>query len=135
MDLRRGAIGKVANTVTVWGILLGIPRPPYTRSVGMVVETVGRRSGKRFRIPVGYIEEDGRLIVVAEDGARADWVRNALARDGRLRLHLRGRWRDARLRLVEGDPEAYLRRMSKLHAYFVRRHSSTPGVAEIALEP
>ena len=134
MDLRKGIIGRVANTITVWGIQLGIPRPPYTRSVGMVVETVGRRSGKRRRIPVGYIEEDGKLIVVVEDGARADWVRNALARDGRLRVHLRGRWRDARIRLIEGDPESYLQRMNKVHAYFVRRHSSTPGVAEITLE-
>jgi deazaflavin-dependent oxidoreductase (nitroreductase family) len=100
----------------------------------MVIETVGRKSGKRRRLPVGYIEEDGKLIVVVEDGARADWVRNALAREGRLRVHLRGRWREARLRLIEGDPEAYLRRMSKTHAFFVRRHSSVPGVAEITLE-
>ena len=134
MDLRKGLIGRVANGVTVWGILLGIPRPPYTRNVGMVIETVGRKSGKRRRLPVGYIEEDGRLIVVVEDGARADWVRNALARDGRLRIHLRGRWRDARLRLIEGDPEAYLQRMNKIHAYFVRRHSSASGVAEITVE-
>jgi hypothetical protein len=80
------------------------------------------------------MEEGGKLIVVVEDGARADWVRNALARDGSLRVHLRGRWRDARLHLIAGDPEAYLQRMSSTHAYFVRRHSSEPGVAEITLE-
>ena len=134
MDLRKGIIGRVANTITVWGIQLGIPRPPYNRGNGMVVETIGRKSGRRRRIPVGYIEEDSKLIVVVEDGARADWVRNALARDGRLRVHLRGRWRDAQIRLIEGDPESYLQRMNKVHAYFVRRHSSAPGVAEITVE-
>jgi deazaflavin-dependent oxidoreductase (nitroreductase family) len=134
VNLKTGPIGKAANALTVWAIQLGIPRPPYNRGNGMVIETVGRRSGKRRRIPVGYIEEDGRLIVVVEDGARADWVRNALAREGKLRVHLRGRWRDARLRLIEGDAEAYLQRMNKLHAYFVRRHSSVPGIAEITVE-
>ena len=134
MDLRTGVLGKVANTITVWGIQLGIPRPPYTRNVGAVIETIGRRSGKRRRIPVGYLEDEGKLIVVVEDGPRADWVRNALARDGSLRVHYHGRWRDARLNLVEGDPETYLQRMNSIHAHFLRHHSSTPQVAEITLE-
>jgi deazaflavin-dependent oxidoreductase (nitroreductase family) len=134
VNLKTGPIGKAANALTIWAIQLGIPRPPYTRSNAIIVETVGRKSGKRRRIPVGYIEEDSKLIVVVEDGAWADWVRNALAREGRLRVHLRGKWRDARLRLFEGDPESYLQRMNKIHAHFVRAHSSTPGVAEITLE-
>ena len=133
MNLKTGPIGRAANALTIWAIQLGIPRPPYTRGNAIVVETVGRRSGRRRRIPVGYIEEDGKLIVVVEDGARADWVRNALAREEKLRIHYRGRWRAARLRLFEGDPESYLRRMNKIHAHFVRAHSSTPGVAEITL--
>lgn len=133
MDLRRGLVGKIANTVTVWGIQLGIPRPPYTRNVGAVIETIGRRSGRRRRTPVGYLEEDGRLIVVVEDGARADWVRNAMARGGSLRVHYRGRWRDGWLRMIEEDTEPYLRRMNRVHAYFVRQHSSTPQLAEIRL--
>ena len=134
MNLKTGPIGKAANALTIWAIQLGVPRPPYTRSNAIVVETVGRRSGKRRRIPVGYIEDGGKLIVVVEDGGRADWVRNALARDGGLRVHLRGQWRAARLRLFEGDPEGYLQRMNKIHAHFVRAHSSTPGVAEITVE-
>jgi len=133
MERGRGAFGRFANAITVWGILVGIPRPPYTRRNAIVVETVGRRSGRRYRIPVGYVEENGRLIVVVEDGPRADWVRNALAREGQLRIHYRGRWRDARLRLIDGDSEAYLQRMNRVHAYFVRRHSSTPQPAEITV--
>jgi deazaflavin-dependent oxidoreductase (nitroreductase family) len=124
----------MANAITNLSIITGIPRPPYTRRNSLVVETVGRRSGRRHRIPVGYLDENGRIIVVVEDGLRANWVRNALARDGRLRIHLRGRWREARLRMLDEEPESYLTRMNRIHAGFVRLESSTPGVAEFLLE-
>jgi deazaflavin-dependent oxidoreductase (nitroreductase family) len=125
---------RVANAVTTFALLLGIPRPPYTRNNALVIETVGRRSGKRRRIPVGYLDEGGRIIVVVEDGSRAQWVRNALANDGRLRVHLRGAWRPARLRILETDPEGWLRRMNRVHAAFVRLESTTPAVVEILPE-
>jgi hypothetical protein len=44
---------RIANAVTKLALLVGIPRPPYTRENALIVETVGRRSGKRRRIPVG----------------------------------------------------------------------------------
>src|SRR5262245_47891800 len=122
---------RLANAITTFALLVGIPRPPYTRENALIVETTGRRSGKRRRIPVGFLDDGGRIIVVVEDGSRAQWVRNALANDGRLRIHLRGAWRAARLRILEGDPESYLRRMSRAHAAFVRLESTTPAVVEI----
>src|SRR5205814_7512191 len=125
---------RLANAVTNLALLVGIPRPPYTRRNALIVETVGRRSGKRHRVPVGYLDEGNRLIVVVEDGVRAHWVRNALANDGRLRIHLRGAWRPARLRVLDAEPERCLRRMSRVHAAFVRLESSTPGVVEILPE-
>ncbi len=129
----RGVIGLIANQVTMWAILTGIPRPPYTRGNAIIIETVGRRSGRRRRVPVGFLEDEGKLIVVVEDGRRADWVRNVLAHDSRLRVFLRGRWLDGKLSLIEGDPQEYLRRMNVLHAALVRRHSSTPSVAQITV--
>ena len=125
---------RIANAVTKLALLVGIPRPPYTRENALIVETVGRRSGKRRRIPVGYLDDGGRIIVVVEDGSRAQWVRNALANDGRLRIHLCGAWRPARLRILDADPERCLGRMSRVHAAFVRLESSTPGVVEILPE-
>src|SRR5512134_1019642 len=125
---------RIANAITNAAIIAGIPRPPYTRKNALVIETLGRRSGKRHRIPVGYLDDDGRIIVVVEDGASSNWVRNALARDGRLRIHFRGRWRSAKIRMLDAEPEAYLRRMNRVHAGLVRGHSSTPGVAELLLD-
>ena len=118
----------------MWPLRLGLPSPPYTRGNAIIVETIGRRSGKRRRVPVGFLEEDGKLIVVAEDGLAASWVRNALARNGRLRVFLHGRWRDAHLEPRQGDPEAYLRRMNRTHAAFVRMESSAPELVEITPE-
>ncbi len=125
------AIVRIANAVTNLALLAGIPRPPYNRGNALIVETVGRRSGKRRRIPVGYLDDGRRIIVVVEDGSRSHWVRNALADDGRLRIFFRGTWRPARLQVLDADPETYLKRMSRVHAAFVRREASTPGVIEL----
>jgi len=122
---------RVANAITILALQMGIPRPPYTRNNGLIIETVGRRSGKRRRIPVGFLDDAGRIIVVVEDGPNAQWVRNALANDGRLRVFLRGVWREAHLRLIDADPDACLRRMNRVHAAFVRNESTTPCVVEI----
>jgi len=85
-------------------------------------------------VPVGFLKEDGKLIVVAEDGLASSWVCNALDREGQLRVFFSGSWHDARLKPRPGDPEVYLRRMNKTHAAFVRMESSIPGLVEITPE-
>ncbi|HET6417671.1 MAG TPA: nitroreductase family deazaflavin-dependent oxidoreductase [Polyangiales bacterium] len=132
MGLPRSVV-RIANAITNAAIITGVPRPPYTRRNALVIETIGRRSGKRRRIPVGYLDDNGRIIVVVEDGASSHWVQNALAQDG-LRIHLRGEWKSAKLRMLDVEPEAYLCRMNRFHAGLVRSHSSTPSVAELVLE-
>jgi len=125
------AARRLGNPLRMWPLRLGLPSPPYTLRNAIIIETIGQRSGKRRRVPVGFLEEDGKLIVVAEDGLAASWVRNALAREGRLRIFFRGKWHDAQLEPRSGDPEAYLQRMNKAHAAFVRMESSIPAVVEI----
>ena len=88
MGLPRPVV-RIANAITNAAIIAGIPRPPYTRRNALVIETFGRRSGKRRRIPVGFLDDDGRIIVVVEDGPDSNWVRNVLARDGQLRIPTR----------------------------------------------
>lgn len=133
MHLPKLVVG-MANAVTTLALLAGIPRPPYNRKNALIVETVGHRSGKRRRVPVGYLDDGGHIIVVVEDGLRANWVRNAFANDGRLRIHFRGAWQAARLRIIDADPESYLCRMNRVHAAFVRVESTTPAVVEIVPE-
>ena len=128
------AIVRVANAVTNLALLAGIPRPPYNRGNALLVETIGRRSGKRRRVPVGYLDDGGRIIVVVEDGSRAHWVRNSLANGGRLQIYFRGAWRSAPLQVLDADPEMYLSRMNRVHAAFVRVESTTPAVVEIVPE-
>ena len=117
----------------MWSLLHGLPSPPYTRRNAIIIETIGRKSGQRYRIPVGFLEENGKLIVISEDGPHASWVKNAQANE-QLRVFLRGRWRQARLQLGTGDPESYLRRMNRVHAAFVHTESSAPSVIEITPE-
>jgi deazaflavin-dependent oxidoreductase (nitroreductase family) len=133
MKLPRPVV-RIANAVTNLSILAGIPRPPYNRGNALIIETIGRRSGKRHRIPVGYLDDGGRIIVVVEDGVRANWVRNSIAGGGHLRIHFRGAWRSARLRVLDVEPEAYLKRMNRVHAAFVRNEASIPGVIELVLD-
>lgn len=122
---------RIGNPLRMGMLRMGLPSPPYTRRNAIIIETIGRRSGQRRRIPVGFLEDDGKLIVVVEDGLSTSWVRNALAHDGHVRVFLHGKWREARLQALPGDPEPYLRRMNKVHAAFVRIESSTPAVVEI----
>jgi F420H(2)-dependent quinone reductase len=83
------AVVRIANAVTNLALLAGMPRSPYNRGNALIVETRGRRSGKRRRMPVGYLDDGGRIIVVVEGGSHAHWVRNALAFGGRLRMFFR----------------------------------------------
>src|SRR5437762_12967142 len=101
---------RIANAVTKLALLVGIPRPPYTRENALIVETVGRRSGKRRRIPVGYLDNGGRNIVVGEGGSRPQGVRYAAPNDRRLRSQLCGAWPPARLRILHADPDRCRRR-------------------------
>jgi deazaflavin-dependent oxidoreductase (nitroreductase family) len=125
------AVVRIANAVTNFALLAGIPRPPYKRGNALIVATIGRRSGSRRRVSVGYFDDGGRIIVVVEDGSRAQWVRNSLADGSRLRIYFRGAWRSARLQVLAADPETYLERMKRVHAAFVRNEASTPGVIEL----
>lgn len=125
---------RIANEITNLALLAGVPRPPYTRGNALIVETVGLQSGKRRRLPVGYLDDGGHIVVVVEDGLRAHWIRNALANGGHLRIHFRGAWRNACLQILDADPESYLSRMNRVHAAFVRVEATTPAVVEIVPE-
>ena len=91
----------------------------------VLVETRGRRTGKRRITVVGMYVEGDIGWVVAEDGRAAGYARN-IAADPAVRVCIRGRWRPARAVLVpDDDPEARLRAFGRPgHVAIVRRFGS-----------
>jgi deazaflavin-dependent oxidoreductase (nitroreductase family) len=88
----------------------------------VLVETVGRRTGRRRRTVVGYHRDGDVLWVVAEQGRHAGYVANLEAQP-RVRLRLSRRWVDAVATVVDDDdPQARLDGFANdKHAALVRR--------------
>ncbi len=64
----------------------------------LVLHVTGRRTGRRYDIPVGYVDLDGRLLVVTQHRWRAN-----LRGGGDVEVTLRGRRRPMRAEL-DDDP-------------------------------
>lgn len=67
-----------------------------------LIETTGRKTGKRRRTIVGVHEDGDAIWVVSEHGRKAGYVRNVEA-NPRVRIRLRGRWRSATGQLLDDD--------------------------------
>ena len=88
----------------------------------VVIETIGRRTGKRRRTVVGMQVEGSTGWVVAEHGSHTGYVRNLTA-NPTVRVCIRGKWRTAHAEVVpEDDAEARLAGFGRsIHASTVRR--------------
>lgn len=76
----------------------------------MLITVTGRKSGRRFTIPVGYHEVDGRVIVVLiADAASKVWWRNYRA-PGPIDLLLRRETVRAEAEVIPPDSDEYRRR-------------------------
>jgi len=93
---------------------MGVVPPGYA-----LLETVGRKSGKARRTPVGDGRVQQQFWIVAEHGMDSGYVRN-IARNPRVRVKLREGWR-ARWRtgtaslLPDDDPRARQRWLGRQH--------------------
>jgi deazaflavin-dependent oxidoreductase (nitroreductase family) len=102
----------------------------------VLVETTGRRTGRRRRTVVGMHVEGGTGWVVAEQGRHAGYVANLVASpDVRVRRH--GRWRPARATVVvDDDASARLDGFGRRsHAAAVRRFGTELTTVRFDLEP
>lgn len=101
-----------------------------------LIETRGRRSGRRRRTVVGIHMEDRTGWIVAEQGAHAGYVRNLQA-DPDVRIRLRGRWREARAEVIpDDDPQARLDSFGRRgHASAVRRFGTDLVTVRVELLP
>ena len=76
-------------------IRAGWASPRFVPGGLIVLETIGRKSGRRLRVPLAAIRLDGHVVVSTLRGSRSDWVKNLTAQP-EARYWLRGRPRQTR---------------------------------------
>jgi deazaflavin-dependent oxidoreductase (nitroreductase family) len=106
----------VLNPPAILAVRVGLV-PGYA-----LVESTGRRTGKRRRSVVGMHVEGSLGWVVAEQGRHAGYVRNVES-NPEVRVCMRGKWRRARAEVMPNDdPQARLASFGRpVHASSVRR--------------
>ena len=99
----------------------GLVPPGY-----VLLETVGRKSGKPRTTPVGNGLVGDSLWIVTEHGRKAGYVRNLVA-EPRVRVRLRSGWRGGTAHVLEDDDPRERQRMlsrghpmRRLNAFVVR---------------
>jgi deazaflavin-dependent oxidoreductase (nitroreductase family) len=80
----------------------GLGSPRLLPSGLIVVETVGRKSGRTFRTPLAATQFGSYVIVGTFRGERSNWVLNLAARPS-TRFWLRGRARDAKAFVMHSE--------------------------------
>jgi deazaflavin-dependent oxidoreductase (nitroreductase family) len=102
----------------------------------VLVETRGRRTGRRRRAVVGMKLDGNTGWVVAEQGSDAGYVRN-LGSDPQVRVRIGRRWRVAQAHVVaDDDPQARLDSFGRSsHAASVRRFGTNLTTVRFDLEP
>jgi hypothetical protein len=125
---------SIGNAFQRLVVVAGWPVPRYAWRYATMIEVRDRDTGELRRRMLPYLAEDHRMLAVAGNGRRTEWVRNALADDGRLSVLHNGVWRDAHVRLTEADPNVLIDQMPPRSARNVRRTASDPCVVEILFE-
>jgi deazaflavin-dependent oxidoreductase (nitroreductase family) len=94
----------------------------------LTLEVTGRRTGKRFRLPVSYVEDGGELLVFVDEADAKRWWRN-LRGGATVRVRLRGQRRPAWAEVVwDHDPAALARALARFVAAW-------PGFVDLGLPP
>jgi deazaflavin-dependent oxidoreductase (nitroreductase family) len=93
----------------------------------LVIAITGRRTGTVYRIPVGYVEHDGHVII----GTGGRWYRNLVAGQ-EVPIVLRGRWRRARAEVFTDEARCaefyrYLLAGNPVHGKFVGIRAEDDG--------
>jgi len=99
----------------------------------VVLETIGRRSGRPRQVPLARGPSEGRTTwLIAVHGAHASFALN-IAADPHVRLKLRGQWRDATATLAPLDP-AVLERFSRYARMGPRTLGIDPKLVRVELD-
>ncbi len=88
------------------GALLRSPLHGLLSSGLLLLTVTGRRSGRRYSIPVGYQRDGGDLVVMVSEARRKQWWRNYYE-PGELSVRVRRRERTGRAELVAPGSEEF----------------------------
>jgi deazaflavin-dependent oxidoreductase (nitroreductase family) len=101
----KGAKRAVARFITN-RLVNPVVRPLIDRglwpSTQALLETTGRKTGRPRATPVGNGLRGDNFWIVTEHGYAADYVRN-IQRDPKVRINVRGRWREGTARILPDD--------------------------------
>jgi len=86
---------RVLNRIVEPRVRAGWGSPRLAPGGLVVLETKGRRTGRRSRVPLAAMQLRDHVVVTTFRGARSQWVKNAEA-NPQVRYWLRGRPRKAR---------------------------------------
>ena len=101
---------RVVNPIVKLGWELGIPIPGDA-----LLETTGRHTGQPRRTPVCDGLDGETFWLVAQQGRRADWMRNIEA-NPRVRVKVSGwrtSWRTGTAHILDDDPRERLRTLGR----------------------
>ncbi len=100
-----------------------------------VVETTGRRTGRKHQVPVGGRLTGDKFWFVAANSRESHYVKNIEA-DRRVRVQLRGRWRRGTATLLPDDEIGRrLLRINPLNSIFIRIAGRDLLTVRVDLEP
>jgi deazaflavin-dependent oxidoreductase (nitroreductase family) len=121
----------VINPVVRFLVERGIAPPSYA-----ILETIGRKTGKPRRTPVGNGLEGSTFWIVAEHGRRAAYVRN-LEANPRVRIKVGRRWYSGTAHpLPDDDPRERQRRIGlRFNAAMVRAMGTDLMTVRVDLDP
>ncbi len=125
-------LGKhVVNPIVKAAVERGIAPPSYA-----ILETTGRKSRAARRTPVGNGLDRDTFWIVAEHGRRSAYVHNIEA-EPRVRVKVRGRWREGVAHLMpDDDPRERQRRIGlRFNAAVVRAMGTDLLTIRIDLDP
>jgi deazaflavin-dependent oxidoreductase (nitroreductase family) len=85
---------RMLNRLVEPQIRAGWASPRFVPGGLIVLETTGRRTGRRARVPLAAIRIDGHVLISTFRGSRSEWVQNLSAHPD-VRYWLRGQPRPA----------------------------------------
>ena len=112
------------NAVARW--LLRSPLHRVLSGKVMLIEVTGRRTGRRYVVPIAYAERDGAVLMGV---AKATWLRN-LAPHRPVTLTVRGERRVAHPEVITDED-----RVAELYPAILRHNSAHGRIQQLRLEP